>query len=328
MTYKEAYESARARLSDAGIRDAECDAFYLLEHVTGITRSGYFLDPGKSLTVMQERRFLELVRSRESHMPLQRLTGTQAFMGLDFLVNDDTLVPRQDTEVLAETVIKHLRPGIDILDMCTGSGCILISILKLGGLKLSALKPGDVKSDSLESHGLKPDSLESAGLKSGSLRSGSPENRANLRGTGADISEGALKAAGENAVRHGVSAGFVRSDLFSNVEGSFDIIVSNPPYIPAGVIKTLDPEVRFHEPRIALDGGPDGLSFYRRIISGGKEHLRENGMLFFETGYDQASRVSELMEEAGFTSIKAVKDLAGLDRVIYGVKRHVTGSRT
>ena len=195
-------------------------------------------------------------------------------MGLDFVVNENVLIPRQDTETLVEEVMKQLHDGFRILDLCTGSGCILLSLLHYSN---------------------------------------------GCTGVGADISEAALAVARENAGRLGeTSAVFVRGDLFENITGQFEIIVSNPPYIRTGTIETLMDEVRLYEPRLALDGHEDGLYFYRRIISEGKRHLCGGGMLFLEIGYDQREDVMRLMEEAGYRDVAAARDLAGLDRVVYG----------
>lgn len=202
-------------------------------------------------------------------------------MGLTFLVNKDVLVPRQDTEVLVEEVMKNLHDGMRILDLCTGSGCILLSLLHYSN---------------------------------------------DCTGVGVDLSAEALAVARENYERLRIErpemeALFLEGDLFAALStegGRFDIIVSNPPYIETDVMSTLMPEVREHEPRIALDGGADGLVFYRRIAQEAGRHLNGGGMLFFEIGCGQADAVREIMEEAGFREIQVVKDFAGLDRVVYG----------
>ena len=216
------------------------------------------------------------MKLRASHVPLQHITGVQEFMGLGFCVNEHVLVPRQDTEVLVESVLEVLKPGMEVLDMCTGSGCILISLLKLCGL-------------------------------------------ADVKGVGVDISEEALKVAIRNAEKLGIDAMFLHSDLFKKVDGVYDIIVSNPPYIRTTVIEELKEEVKFHDPFIALDGKEDGLYFYRRIVEESPKFLKKCGKLYFEIGHDQGEAVSKVMRDAGFTDVTVKKDLAGLDRVVFGV---------
>ena len=201
-------------------------------------------------------------------------------MGLEFDVNEHVLIPRQDTEILVEEALRELRDGMDILDMCTGSGCILISLLRYSN---------------------------------------------DCTGLGVDISEEALAVAEGNArklLAPDCQARFIKSDLFGEVDGMYDMIVSNPPYIPSGVIDSLMPEVREHEPLGALDGREDGLWFYRRITGECRKYLKPGGMLFYEIGYDQGASVSEILSGEGFGEIQVTKDYAGLDRVVSGILRH------
>lgn len=290
--YKDIYEAGREELEKAGIDEAALDARLLLEYVCGTDRSA-LLAHGDRVVPEEERcSYCELIGKRAARVPLQQLTGEQDFMGLTFSVNKDVLVPRQDTEVLVEEVMKQLHDGMRILDMCTGSGCILLSLLHYSN---------------------------------------------GCTGVGVDLSAGALAVAKENyrrlrEERPDMEARFLEGDLFeafagNKISGSekkggseerFDIIVSNPPYIETDVIGTLMPEVREHEPMMALDGGTDGLIFYRRIVQDAADYLNGGGMLFFEIGCEQAKSVRELMEQAGFREIQVVKDFAGLDRVIYG----------
>lgn len=286
MTYREAWKKGEEVLTAAGIAE-ECglDARLLLEHVCGTDRNDLLAHGDRQLSDEERKRYEELIARRAERIPLQHITGEQDFMGLTFAVNENVLIPRQDTEVLVEEVLRNLHDGMKILDMCTGSGCILISLLHYSN---------------------------------------------NCTGVGADISEEALETARKNGLAllkrgEGIlplesECVFLQSDLFENVEGVFDIIVSNPPYIPSGEIETLMPEVRDHEPRQALDGAGDGLFFYRRILEKGVGHLARGGMLFFEIGCDQAGVVSALMEQAGFLEITVVQDYAGLDRVVYGTR--------
>ena len=273
MTLHEMLSYGKDKLNKASIADSELDAWLLLEHVLKINRTFYYLHLNEEV---EEEKFLEyskLIHKRSSHVPLQYMTGVQEFMGLEFIVNPSVLIPRQDTELLVEEAGKKLEEGMNILDMCTGSGCILISLLY---------------------------------------------HYQKTQGMGADISKEALLVAKENAGNHGVESMFVVSDLFLNVNGRFDIIVSNPPYIPSKDIEGLMEEVKNHEPLGALDGFEDGLYFYRRIIKEGKGYLNPGGWLFFEIGYNQAKDVYELMESEGYKEIEVKKDLAGLDRVIFG----------
>lgn len=280
MTLEEAYRLGNDVLNEAGVPDAGTDAWILLEHVTGVSRTRYYVNPKQVLSKEEEERYLSYIEKRKKRIPVQHLTGVQEFMGLEFMVNEHVLIPRQDTEVLVETVWEDLEPGMRVLDMCTGSGCILISLMK----RMQTVLGED-----------------------------------GIAGVGADLSREALQVAEENASKQKVGAVFVESDLFDKVEGTYDIIVSNPPYIRTSVIKELQEEVKLHDPYAALDGKEDGLFFYREIIKKSKEYLKKGGRLYFEIGYDQGEDVKKLMEEAGFSEVTVKKDLAGLDRVVFGV---------
>ncbi len=273
MNLGEAFEFGKTQLTEAGIEDASVDAWYLLEFVTGYDRMMYFLKVLEPISKEQEEKYCEYISIRKSHIPLQHITGVQEFMGLEFCVNEHVLVPRQDTEVLVEYVLEVLKPGMSMLDMCTGSGCILISLLKL---------------------------------------------REGVSGTGVDISEDALKVATKNRDKIGVNADLLQSDLFENVTGKYDVIVSNPPYIRTTVIEELEEEVKLHDPFIALDGKEDGLYFYRKIVEQSPGFLNDGGKLYFEIGHDQGEDVKKLMENTGFSGVSVKKDLAGLDRVVFG----------
>lgn len=294
MTLREVCEAGKEELRQAEIPDADLDAWYLLEYVTGITRTVYFAEPGTQIDDEQYERYRSLIKKRTEHVPLQHLTGEQEFMGLSFRVNENVLIPRQDTEILVESALEFLTEGkipvsdnrIRLLDMCTGSGCILISVLYY--LKKNVL--------------------------SGNRCSGG----VHAQGIGADISEKALDVAEKNAARHYTEAQFVQGDLFENVEGRYGMILSNPPYIRTSEIDRLQDEVKMHDPICALDGKEDGLYFYRRIVKESRAYLEKGGMLIFEIGYDQAQEVMELMIQAGFSDVQVRKDLSGLDRVVYG----------
>lgn len=278
MTYRELFDWGKACLSDSGIEESELNARLLLEYVCGTSRNDLLVHGDKAVGQEAQSVYEERITRRGERIPLQYLTGTQEFMGLEYAVNEHVLIPRQDTEILVEEVLKNLHDGMRVLDMCTGSGCILISLLRYSN---------------------------------------------GCDGVGADISADALALAEKNAekiLKEGAQVTFLQGDLFENVVGKFDIIVSNPPYIRSEVIGTLMPEVREYEPVLALDGGEDGLGFYRRIVEEGREHLFGGGLLFFEVGYDQGEAVSRLMAEAGFLEIHVMKDYAGLDRVVYGTR--------
>lgn len=273
MNYRKLYETGKDRLEKAGIQEAALDARLLLEEVCRTDRNTLLVHGDRTVTEEEETQFRIFIERRSTHEPLQQITGWQEFMGLRFSVTEDVLVPRQDTETLVEEVMRYLRDGMEILDVCTGSGCILLSLLRYSN---------------------------------------------GCRGVGCDISEKALAVAGQNAKELGISAQFIQSDLFESIEGRFEYIVSNPPYIRKDMIPTLMEEVRDHEPLIALDGGEDGLDFYRKITREATEHLYSGGMLFFEIGYDQGEAVKLLMEEEGYEEVTVSQDLAGLDRVVYG----------
>lgn len=273
MTYRELYDWGSRQLHEAKIAEAALDARLLLEEVCGTDR-GYMLVHGEApMDASCEERYKEYISLRQGRIPLQHIVGYQEFMGLRFFVNEDVLIPRQDTETLVEEVMRYLHDGMHILDMCTGSGCILLSLLRYSN---------------------------------------------DCIGVGSDSSQKALAVAKKNAESLGIDATFQQGDLFENIEGKYEIIVSNPPYIPTAVIETLEEEVREHDPFTALDGKEDGLHFYRRIVEQAGEYLYPGGMLFFEIGCEQAEAVSRLMERAGFLEVTGCKDLSGLDRVVYG----------
>lgn len=274
-SYRELLSQGCDELQSAGIEEYKLDSWYLLEHVIRRDRSWYFVHMEEDASAEEVSRYEELIHKRSRRIPLQHLTGTAYFMGLEFKVDGNVLIPRQDTEVLVEEALRRIKPGAEILDMCTGSGCILLSILY---------------------------------------------NAENAVGTGADISLNALQIARENSHRLGIKAKFIHSDLFAEVKGTFDVIVSNPPYIPADVIPGLMEEVREHEPRMALDGGRDGLDFYRKIVVSSLEYLKSGGWLLFEIGQEQGTDVMKMMRDAGMEEIEVVQDLAGLDRVVIGRK--------
>lgn len=293
MTYAEIYAVGVNRLEQVPIAEAKLDARLLLEVVCHTTRQDLLAHGDREISEQEQKAYLDNIEKRAAHIPLQHITGTQDFMGLEFLVNEHVLVPRQDTEVLVEEVMRFLHDGMRILDMCTGSGCILLSLLHYSN---------DCTGVGVD---ISREALAVAGKNAEKL------------GLGCTLGEHQM-AANEGSLKTGKCAEFVESDLFSSVTGSFDIIVSNPPYIRTDIIPTLMEEVKEHEPIGALDGGDDGLFFYRRIIEEAPAHLNGGGQLFFEIGYDQADAVMILLASAGFQDIALVQDFAGNDRVVYG----------
>ncbi|MBQ9420557.1 MAG: peptide chain release factor N(5)-glutamine methyltransferase [Lachnospiraceae bacterium] len=299
MKVRDLLRDAEAKLTEAGVPNAAYDARIMLEEAYGKTSAELLMEldrslcpgatggtepaggqqcPGDCGAMLTYR---ASVSQRLRRVPLQQIIGHAGFMGLDFKVNRHVLVPRQDTETLVETVLETEKDkDIRLLDLCTGSGCIAISLKYYGGYR-------DV--------------------------------------TMSDKDRDALHVAIRNASIQKTEIRAVQSDLFeafqeNPAEGReaerFDVIVSNPPYIRSDVIETLDPEVRDHDPWIALDGGADGLDFYRRILKEARGHLVPGGRIWLEIGYDQAEDVVGIAQENGYTGVTVRKDLAGLDRVV------------
>ncbi len=271
MNYRDCYKEGVKRLSECGIIEAELDARLLLEYICKTDRNTLLAHPEREVSEEEYRSYEEVISRRQKREPLQYITGEQEFMGLRFETGRETLIPRQDTECLVEEVMKNLHDGMEILDVCCGTGCILLSLLHYSN---------------------------------------------DCKGVGVDINGHAVKLAEKNAEALGIQADFKVSDLFEKVDGTYDIIVSNPPYIPSKVIDTLEPEVRTFEPMAALDGGEDGLTFYRLIVKEAKKYLKRGAMVFVEIGFDQGESVPALFEEEGYKNVKVIRDLAGLDRVV------------
>ena len=274
MTYREAIVLGEKNLQQADIADVKTDSWLLLAMACKIDHTYYYMHIDEEMSEEQVREFEVLIKKRAERVPLQYITGEQEFMGLTFHVNSNVLIPRQDTETLVEEALKVIKPGMKVMDMCTGSGCVLISILK---------------------------------------------NAHDVEGIGYDISKQAINVAKENAKFNEVPAVFERSDLFEDVvENDFDVIVSNPPYIPTDVVATLMPEVSQFEPREALDGKGDGLYFYSKILEQCKNYMKQDGYILFEIGCEQGDAVSTMMRLAGFSEVRVIKDLARNDRVVMG----------
>ena len=293
---RDVYEEGAAILEE--LEDGRLDARLLLEHYCGIPAHRLLSDPETPVRAEDRADFLDAVRLRAGREPLAYIIGEQSFMGLPFVVSRDVLIPEQDTENLVEEALRHLEDGSRILDLCTGSGCILLSLLHYSN---------------------------------------------DCVGVGTDISSPALQIAMQNADSLGLSdrAMWLQGDLFEALPGTsgstsgseegiadndfsrpekYDMIIANPPYIRTDVIGTLAPEVRCAEPRLALDGGEDGLDFYRRIIREAPAHMVIGGRIMLEIGYDQAAEVTALLQEAGYYGIEVIRDYGGNDRIATAVK--------
>lgn len=263
---------ATARLKDAGIDNAARDARALVAMAAGIAPDRLSLALHDPAGAQVAHDLAPLVKMRAAHRPMAQILGRRAFYRHDFRVTADVLDPRPDTETLVEAALS--APFAHVLDLGTGSGCILLSLL--------AARP-------------------------------------QASGIGTDLSPAALDVAHENAARLGVAERclLVHSDWYAQVEGRFDLIVSNPPYIAADEMPGLAPDLS-HEPRMALTDEGDGLSAYRVIVPGAGAHLRAGGRLMVEIGWQQGAAVAELFTNAGFDTVQILPDLAGRDRVVCG----------
>lgn len=272
MTLREVLKDGERELERQGVPEAGLNAWYLFAASFHLTKSEFFLRAGEPAGEEPYRQYRQWLEKRCQRIPLEYITGETEFMGLPFVVNEHVLIPRQDTECLVEEALRH-TVGADVLDLCTGSGCIGISLAKLGQCRSVTLS---------------------------------------------DLSAEALAVAERNAERNGVSVEIVKSDLFHALQGEFDLIVSNPPYIPKAEISALMPEVSRYEPVCALDGSEDGLLFYRRITKDAASFLKKGGRLLFEIGAHQGGVVRQILCEAGFSEVMVKQDLAGLDRIVSG----------
>lgn len=276
MKLQELWKFGQTYLKDKGIADYQADARFLLCHILQKDPS-YLVLHGKEEA--DQEVYLALLEQRASGVPLQYILGETEFMSLKFFVDESVLIPRQETELLVEFAIgqmkNHKMPKI--LDLCTGSGCIAISLAKY-------LPGSDVY--------------------------------------GADISMDALNVAVKNEELHGVNVKFYQEDVRSPFMQFWDLdaVVSNPPYIPTNVIPTLQREVKDREPISALDGGADGLNFYRSISPLAYSYLKPGGLIAFEIGWDQSVGVSEILHKNGFENVQTIKDYSGLDRIVWAMK--------
>ena len=284
MTIREVLINIRERLQNAGIEDFEYESWAFLDWKLHIDRAEFYMNPNGEVKEELLAELESVLKQREQRVPLQYLMGECEFMGYDFYVDERVLIPRQDTETLVEEALKHLgdveKP--EILDMCTGSGCILLSLL---------LERQDACGTGVD---VSPEALEVAKKNAGILK---VENRA-------DFVESDLFSAPYFCEKGGKDS------------GKYDILISNPPYIATEEIETLMEEVRLHDPRKALDGMEDGLYFYRKITAEAGRYLKPGGWLLYEIGCTQGEAVSTMMKAAGFTGVQIVKDLPGLDRVL------------
>ena len=339
-------------LKNAGIVEADLDAWYLFEQSFGISRAQYFLCARENIVgstaqkiAVQEQHgdllesgnalecaelwlkeklsaYEHALKKRAARIPLQQIIGQQEFMGLSFFVNEHVLIPRQDTETLVELVLQEQKDkDISILDMCTGSGCIAVSLKKLGGY--AHVEGADISEESLKvAKRNSEEILENNDVNNDAVNSRTEQiqNCTNLTNNQnkQDNSEERMVSEVRRVSQTGVT--FRRSDMFSSFRGTeqFDVIVSNPPYIPSAVIEELEPEVRDHEPRGALDGTADGLYFYRILAEECAKHLTPGGHVYFEIGYDQGAAVKELLDIHGFKDTRVIQDLTGKDRVVCG----------
>ena len=274
MEYLSLFKEGEDALKKANIADASLDARLLLEHICGTDHNTLLSHGDMEVAEDKALAYRDIISERAKRIPVAYLLGNTEFMGIEFDVTPDVLIPNQDTETLVEEVLRIMHDGMHILDLCTGSGCIALSLLHYSN---------------------------------------------DTRAVGTDLSKEALEIARKNAVKLGLEDRFeaVNTDLFPE-KAKYDIVVSNPPYIPTAVIETLEPEVKVCEPYMALDGKEDGLAFYNRIIPGAKEYLYTSGYLLVEIGYDQGEAVKKLMEENGYKNVEVIKDLGGNDRVVSG----------
>jgi release factor glutamine methyltransferase len=274
-SYQSWYAYGKELLAAAGITDAAQDAWLLLEYAAAIDRSFFLMHGSEPMDEADAEEYHLLLKKRTERTPVQYLTEEAWFWGRNFYVSPDVLIPRLDTETMIDYLGRCQINGSRVLDMCTGSGCILLTLIREYG----------------------------------------------VTGVGADISEAALAVAKRNQFRMQVSddkVSWVCSDLFANIEGAFDLIVANPPYIATDVIAGLEPEVKDHEPMIALDGERDGLYFEKKIARDARTHLTEGGMLALEIGADQGMEMKTYLESLGYEDVEIVRDLSGNDRIAAG----------
>lgn len=278
MQLKELIKYGQDTLQEAGIENADNDARLLAMHTLGLSYTDIFMKANDEIEIEDEECYKDIIDIRSTHYPCQYLIGSQEFMGYSFKCVEGVLIPRPETELLVETALSLTcdYDNIKALDMCCGTGCIGISY------QLKRKESGHNKDFVVL----------------------------------ADISRDAIELSKENVFYLGAKCDIVRTDLFENIEDSFDIIMSNPPYIPSADIEDIMEDVREYEPRLALDGMEDGLYFYREIIKKTDKFLRKDGIIIFEIGYNQYQDIRQLLLDKGFTDISVKQDYAGLDRIV------------
>ena len=314
-TWQQLLSEGAKLLSSAGVAEAQLDAWYLLSAAFGIDRVHFYLD--QNTEVRRERleagyeAYADGLRRRAKRIPLQQILGNQMFMGLEFSVNENVLIPRPDTETLVETVLRDCTDReISLLDMCTGSGCIAISLAVLGGYRdVTAADISKAALDVAKKNAKRLFLIQKGTVRSQSFLISEEPWRLECKTW---MAQPAVQAAEERRLT------LLQSNLFESLEPEqrYDVIVSNPPYIPSAVIESLEPEVREYEPRLALDGREDGLYYYRALALECSKHLKTGGTVYFEIGYDQAAAVTKILAIAGFHEIETIKDEPGLDRVV------------
>lgn len=338
ITWQQLLDEGVRFLAEAGIVEADLDAWYLLSGAFDIDRIHFFLDRNRNVFGARLEKGLpayqEYLLKRGNRVPIQQILKSQDFMGFTFFVNEHVLIPRQDTETLVEVVLKeHSEKECSVLDMCTGSGCIAIALSVLGGYdqvtaadrSLDALRVAKKNASSLfmvrkDSIKAKSESISESpwGCEMTAIVTAETEPRKGSEKIGLKRNESRMLPLREQKLR------LLESDMFTNpmLKEKYDIIVSNPPYIPSAVIEELEPEVRDYEPRMALDGAEDGLYFYKILAKETKKYLNKGGSVYLEIGYDQAEAVSELLLKDGYDEIRVIKDEPGLDRIVTAVWRN------
>lgn len=272
-TIWEAVKEGSGRLTEAGIENAEWESRTLLCEQLQLSLGSFLLQRDRILPADEISDFEAAVEKRCQHIPMQHILGKACFYGLDFIVTPDVLIPRPETELLAERAIAAAGPGMHVLDLCTGSGCIAVTVAHE-----------------------KPDVFVDA----------------------SDVSAPALAIARQNAARHQVEIRWIQSDLFEAIDRQYDMILSNPPYISLDEMQQLMPEVKDHDPSLALYGGTDGLDYYRRITKDAVSRLKPGGLLMMEIGASQGADVRALLAQNGYQEIEVIRDLNGLDRIAAG----------
>ena len=283
MEIREILEVGREKLKNLDGADPLKESVYILSKVLGENKIYIFTNLDRWVSKEEEEVFLGLVEDRKTGKPMAYIFNEKEFMGINFYVDERVLIPRPETEELVEFIIGFIEANYK------GENIQVLDI----------------------------------GTGSGTIALSLGKRFKGIEVLGVDVSKKALEVARENLNRLKASnVSFKRSDLFENIgkEEKFSIIVSNPPYISKDVVRNLQKDVKDFEPGLALDGGEDGLDFYRRIINRSKSHLEKEGMLLFEIGYDQGREVKALMEEEGYKNVQIAKDLQGLDRIVSGLK--------